>query len=48
MQFLGQPTFSLPVALITVLLLGALGLAAGYFPARRAVAVHPAQVLRYE
>ena len=48
MQFLGQPTFSLPVALITVLLLGTLGLAAGYFPARRAVAVHPAQVLRYE
>jgi len=25
MQFLGQPTFSLPVALITVLLLGTLG-----------------------
>jgi len=48
MQFLGQPTFSLPVALVTVLLLGALGLLAGYFPSRRAVAVHPAQALRYE
>ncbi len=48
MQFLGAPTFSLPVALTTVLLLGALGLLAGYFPSRRAVSVHPAEALRYE
>lgn len=48
MQFLGAPTFSFPVALTTVLLLGALGLLAGYFPSRRAVSVHPAEALRYE
>jgi putative ABC transport system permease protein len=48
MQFLGQPTFSLPVAVTTVLLLGTLGLLAGYFPSRRAVSVHPAEALRYE
>jgi putative ABC transport system permease protein len=48
MQFLGKPTFSLPIALITVMLLGALGLLAGYFPSRRAVSVHPAVALRYE
>ena len=48
MQFLGAPTFSLTVALTTVLLLGTLGLLAGYFPSRRAVSVHPAEALRYE
>lgn len=48
MKFMGQPTFSLPVALVTVSLLGAIGFIAGYFPSRRAVAVEPAEVLRYE
>jgi putative ABC transport system permease protein len=48
MRFLGEPTFSLPVALVTVGLLGTLGLLAGYFPSRRAASVHPAVALRYE
>jgi len=48
MQFLGQPTFSLPVAVTTVVLLGSIGLLAGYFPSRRAVSVQPAETLRYE
>jgi putative ABC transport system permease protein len=48
MKFLGAPTFSLTVATTTVLLLGTLGLLAGYFPSRRAVSVHPAEALRYE
>jgi putative ABC transport system permease protein len=48
MKFLGAPTFSLAVAVTTVLLLGVLGLLAGYFPSRRAVSVHPAEALRYE
>lgn len=48
MQFLGEPTFSLPVAATTVLLLGSIGFIAGYFPSRRAVSIQPAEVLRYE
>jgi putative ABC transport system permease protein len=48
MEFLGQPTISLPIALVTVALLGLIGLLAGYFPARRAVTVQPAEALRYE
>jgi putative ABC transport system permease protein len=48
MQFLGQPTFSLPIAVTTVLVLGTVGLLAGYFPSRRAVSVQPAEALRYE
>src|SRR4030042_3329793 len=36
MEFLGQPTISIPIAVTTVILLGLIGLGAGYFPARRA------------
>ncbi len=48
MEFLGQPTISLPIAVTTVALLGLIGLLAGYFPARRAVRVEPAVALRFE
>ncbi len=48
MEFLGQPTISLPIAVTTVTLLGLIGLLAGYFPARRAVSVEPAVALRFE
>ncbi len=48
LQFLGEPTFSAGVALTTILLLGGIGLLAGWFPARRAVSIEPAAALRYE
>jgi putative ABC transport system permease protein len=48
LEFLGRPTFSLPLASLTVALLGAIGLLAGYFPSRRAASVQPAETLRYE
>ncbi len=48
MEFLGQPVISLPIALTTVALLGIIGFLAGYFPARRAASVQPAEALRYE
>ena len=47
-DFLGRPTFSPAIALATTLILGAIGTAAGYFPARRAASVNPADSLRYE
>ena len=48
MQFLGSPTFSPGIALTTILLLGGIGFLAGFFPARRAVSIQPADALRYE
>jgi len=47
-DFLGKPTFSLPIAMATSVVLGTIGLLAGYFPARRAASVNPAVSLRYE
>jgi putative ABC transport system permease protein len=48
MEFLGAPTISVPIVVTTVTLLGLVGLLAGYFPARRAVSVQPADALRFE
>jgi putative ABC transport system permease protein len=48
MEFLGAPTISIPIAVTTVVLLGLIGLLAGYFPARRAASVQPADALRFE
>jgi putative ABC transport system permease protein len=48
LEFLGKPTLSWPIGLATVAILGTCGLLAGYFPARRAAAIDPAETLRYE
>jgi putative ABC transport system permease protein len=47
-DFLGRPTFSPGVAIATATVLGTIGSLAGFFPARRAASVNPAESLRYE
>jgi putative ABC transport system permease protein len=47
-DFLGRPPFSPAIAAATSLILGLVGGLAGYFPARRAASVNPAESLRYE
>ena len=48
LEFMGKPTFSPAIAAATALILGSVGTFAGYFPARRAASVNPAESLRYE
>jgi putative ABC transport system permease protein len=48
LEFLGHPTLSWPIGVATIGILGACGLLAGYFPARRAASIDPASTLRYE
>jgi putative ABC transport system permease protein len=48
MEFLGKPTLSLEIGVLVSLILGVIGMLAGYFPARRAASVDPAATLRYE
>jgi putative ABC transport system permease protein len=45
-EFVGTPVISTPVLAITVTLLGLIGFAAGFFPARRAAALDPVECLR--
>jgi putative ABC transport system permease protein len=48
LKFLGKPTISWEIGLITVAILGTIGLLAGVFPAQRAARINPAETLRYE
>jgi putative ABC transport system permease protein len=48
LEFMGKPTLSWRIAAITAMVLGTIGMLAGYFPARRAATIDPAETLRYE
>jgi putative ABC transport system permease protein len=48
MQWLGKPTISMEIAVITSLILGAIGMLSGIFPSRKAASVNPVESLRYE
>jgi len=48
LEMLGKPTLSLSIGLVSAAILGLIGLMAGYFPARRAASINPAETLRYE
>ena len=48
LELLGKPTLSLPIGLASAAILGLIGITAGYFPARRAASINPAETLHYE
>jgi putative ABC transport system permease protein len=45
---LAHPVLSVDIMILTVLILGAIGFLAGFFPARRAASANPVEALRYE
>ncbi|RMF73113.1 MAG: ABC transporter permease [Acidobacteria bacterium] len=48
LEVLGRPRISLPIGCVSVAVLGVIGVLAGWFPARRAARIDPAQTLRCE
>ena len=48
LQFLGKPTLSIPLGIVTVVVLVGIGCLAGSLPARRAASLNPVEALRHE
>ncbi|MBM3287625.1 MAG: ABC transporter permease [Candidatus Eisenbacteria bacterium] len=48
LQFLGKPTLSLPLGIVTVAVLVGIGCLAGALPSRRAARLNPVEALRHE
>ncbi len=48
LALLGKPTLSIQIGMVSAAILGMIGMIAGYFPARRAASINPAETLRYE
>jgi len=48
LRFLGKPALSPAIGVAAALILGLVGLLAGYVPARRAASIDPALTLKYE
>ncbi len=48
LQFLGKPTLSIPLGVVTVLVLVGIGCMSGILPARRASRLNPVEALRHE
>jgi putative ABC transport system permease protein len=48
LQFLGKPTLSIPLGIVTVMVLIGIGIMAGTLPSRRAARLNPVEALRHE